>query len=247
MLEDERELLGTHAGEDDGLGEGVHEELLRVGLQGKELREHCNLIEEQQTVLVIALAAVPQNLQAEVHDFADHDSIELDILLITKQLCTEALHYLDRALDLEHLLVLAPDVLLHYSGVDGVEEVHELVDYALLLEELLHLVVVVGHLPQLVGTRLKAFSEVVAEGEQLNQVLDQQLQYHLFSGIDLERVLLEHPDALPQEGENAHDVVVLPLLDELNFGELEVIFLLELSLWREVGSNLVDLEGLAQG
>lgn len=58
LLEDERELLGTHAGEDDGLGEGVHEELLRVGLQGKELGEHSNLVEEQQTVLIVALAAI---------------------------------------------------------------------------------------------------------------------------------------------------------------------------------------------
>lgn len=91
---------------------------------------------------------------------------------------------------------------------------------------------VVGHLAQLVGARLEAFSEVVAEGKQLDQVLNQQLQDHLFSGVDLEGVLLEHPDALLQEGKNAHDVVVLPLLDKFNLRELEVVLLLELSLGR---------------
>lgn len=106
---------------------------------------------------------------------------------------------------------------------------------------------VVGHLAQLVGARLEAFSEVVAEGKQLDQVLNQQLQDHLFSGVDLEGVLLEHPDTLPQEWENAHDVVVLPLLDKFNLRELEVVLLLELSLGREVGSCLVYLEGLPQG
>ena len=61
LVEDEDELLRTHLRQDDGLGEGVDEELLSVGLEREELGEDRNLLEEQQAVLVVALAAVPQD------------------------------------------------------------------------------------------------------------------------------------------------------------------------------------------
>lgn len=64
LVEDEYELLGTHFGEDDGLGEGVYEELLGVGLKREELGEDCDLLEEEQAVLVVAFAAIPQNSKA---------------------------------------------------------------------------------------------------------------------------------------------------------------------------------------
>lgn len=103
-------------------------------------------------------------------------------------------------------------------------------DDALLLQQALHLEVIIGHLTQLVGACLKAFSKVIAEGKQLDKVFHKKLQDDLFASIDQLRILLEDLDALTQEGQDRHDVVVFPFLDEFHLCKLEVIFLLEISL-----------------
>lgn len=72
------------------------------------------------------------------------------------------------------------------------------------------------------------------------------MEDYLLSSVDHCAVLLEDFDALTKEGENTHDVVVLPLLDELYLRELEVILFLELCLRGKDSLCLVDFEGFSK-
>lgn len=73
LREDKGELFSAHAGQDGRFGEGVNEELLGVGLQGEELGEDSDPAKEDETILVVALAAVPQDLQTQVNDLTHED------------------------------------------------------------------------------------------------------------------------------------------------------------------------------
>jgi hypothetical protein len=86
---------------------------------------------------------------------------------------------------------------------------------------------VVVHFAQLVLRRFEPFSQVVTETQQFNHILKQQFQQDilLFSDHPINRHPLKDLNPLTQEGNNREYTIILPLLNEINFGELEVIFL----------------------
>jgi hypothetical protein len=118
LVEDEDQLTPFDLFQDGRLGEGVDKELLGIGLQGEELGKDVNLLEEDEAVFVVALAAVPQELQAQVSYLLDKQGVHFDVLLLIEQLSRKPFHYFNRPLNLQHLLLRIPDIFLENPGVD---------------------------------------------------------------------------------------------------------------------------------
>lgn len=86
--------------------------MFSVGLKRQKFGKDCDLLEKQQTILIVALAAIPQDPEAKVDDLLDQHRIDIYILLIIQQFSTESLYDLDRPLDLEDILMVIADVSL---------------------------------------------------------------------------------------------------------------------------------------
>lgn len=181
LLYDEGELASGHFLQYDWFGEGVDEELFCVGLQGEELGEDGDFLEEQDAVFVVAFAAVSQYFETEVDDLLDDEGVHLYVLFVSQQLPTEGLHYFDGALDLEDFLVFGAYVCLDVVWVDVLQQGDQLFDDALFFQQFLYLIVIVSHFSKFIGTGFESFSEVVAEGEQFYEILHEQLEDDFFS------------------------------------------------------------------
>ena len=86
LLGNEGELGACHFLQNHRLGKRIDEKLFSVGVEGEVLGEHLHLVEEQQAVLVVALAAVAQHLEAQVHYLFHQLSLQGDVFLVAQQL-----------------------------------------------------------------------------------------------------------------------------------------------------------------
>ncbi len=88
---------------------------------------------------------------------------------------------------------------------------------------------IIGHLSKFILAGLKALSQIIAKGQDLNKIFQQQLQQNLLLPATIAILALDplkDPCALNQKGNNAQNIIILPILNELDFGEFEVILLL---------------------
>ncbi len=118
-------------------------------------------------------------------------------------------------------------IVLDDVEVDGFEQVDQHFDDSLFFQKFLYHVLVVVHFAQLVLRRFEPFSQIVTETQEFNHILEQQFQQDifLFSDHPINCHSLKDLDSLTQEGNNRKYTIILPLLNKINFGELEVIFL----------------------
>jgi hypothetical protein len=103
LSEDKNKFVAGHLLQDEGLREGVNEELLCISVEGQKFSEGFYLLEEEQTVFVVTFAAVAQNFEAEVDDLAYLQRVDLDGLLLAEHFGRKAFDDLERAFDLEHI------------------------------------------------------------------------------------------------------------------------------------------------
>jgi hypothetical protein len=90
---------------------------------------------------------------------------------------------------------------------------------------------IIGHLAKFILAGFKALSQIIAKGQDLNKIFQQQLKENLLLPATIAILALDplkDAGALNQKGNNTQNIIILPILNKLDLGEFEVILLLVL-------------------